>query len=231
MDIDTPEGSVVGNVNGGTQYTHQWSVAEFNKIQDFKQYHCDMYNFFEDLEMHGPGKEEPKRPKGGYKSLLQREKKGESTLTGQELHDYLVKSCATSSSVSCPKIGEVRSFASLEGIKAHLISGYQGLKKANSGTIAASIDYGDWLNVAFELHSIAKLAGKETGSWEKWLYDNVGIKASYGRKLRAISEVLGKYPGFRKLGLPISDLYGLLKQIKGLLVTDIDAAKYWQQVN
>ena len=170
-----------------------------------------------------------KKPKPGYKSLLFKNKKKSTKLVGQELHEYLIKNCITSDIATCPLIHQVGIFKSLEDIKVHLISGYQLLKRENSNTIANSIDYGDWLNVAFELHSMEQQSGKVLVPWEKWINENVGIVASYGRKLRKISEVIGKYPRFRKLSLPTSEAYNLINQIKGLLWTVCNAAAYWQQ--
>ena len=42
VDINTSEGSVA---NGETQYTHPWNEGDRNVIQDYKQYHWDMYDF------------------------------------------------------------------------------------------------------------------------------------------------------------------------------------------
>ena len=228
VDINTSEGSVT---NGETQYTHQWNEGDRKVIQDYKQYHWDMYDFFDDLERNGPSSVQPKKPKTDYKFLLQanKEKLKSNKFVGKELHAYLIKNCVTPGVAAYPKFSEVGLISNLESIKDHLISGYKVLRKSNSDTLAASVDYGDWLNVAFELHNNESLAGKQTDSWKQWLETNVGVGDSYGRKLRTISAVLGKYPGFRNLGLPISEVYGRIKEINSLLVTDKSAAEYWQK--
>jgi len=130
--------------------------------------------------------------------------------------------------VSCPKLNEVGVITNLSAIKNYLVSGYEGLKKSNCAALAVSIDYGDWLNVAFELHYNETQAGLRTDSWKEWLKTNVGIGDSCVRKLRTISDVFGKYPGFRKLGLSISEVYGRIRAIKSLLTTDAGAAAYWR---
>jgi len=76
--------------------------------------------------------------------------------------------------------------SNLGSINHHLIYGYKVLKKSNSVTFAASIDYGDWLNVVFELHNNESLAGKQTDLWKQWLETNVGFRDSDGRKLRPL---------------------------------------------
>ena len=222
-DIDTPEGSV-------SHHTHLWDAEELKIIDDNENYFYDMLAWLNDLKENGPsGRVEPKKPKPGYKSLLLKNKKKSTKLVGQELHEYLIKNCITSDIATCPLIHQVGIFKSLEDIKVHLISGYQLLKRENSNTIANSIDYGDWLNVSFELHRMEQQSGKVVIPWEKWINENVCIRASYGRKLRKISEVIGKYPRFRTLGLPIYEVYNLINQIKGLLWTNSNASAYWQQ--
>ena len=85
--------------------------------------------------------------------------------------------------------------------------------------------------MAFELHSIEKLAGKISVTWKEWLEENVGIQDSYARKLREIAKTLGKYPRFRTLGLSFSEVYQHRKQIQGMLITNSTVAQYWQQAN
>ena len=116
----------------------------------------------------------------------------------------------------------------LANIEEYLKSGYNRLKHSNSTSIAASIEYGEWLNVAFELHSLETMQGQQTLSWKEWLQEKVGIGDSYARKLRSISDVLGKYESFKKLGLPIADVYNLLMPIKGMLLTNAKIATYWR---
>ena len=225
MDIDTPEGSVADTE------TYPWSEKDQKIIQAYKQYHEDMYYYFVSIERDGPGAaEEPKKPRSDYKSLLGEEKKRSTTLVGQELHNYLVKNCVTGHPVECPKYS-AGLITRLADIQEYLKSGYEGLKKTRCATIKAAIDYGEWLNAAYELHYRESQAGEQTASWKEWLEMNVGIGDSYGRKLRAISEVLGKYPRFSNLGLPVSEVYGRRRQIKNLLETDVAAKMYWAAAN
>jgi hypothetical protein len=235
IDIDTPDSSILGvdiGVDNMTQYPHQWDEKQLETIQDYSEYYYNMLFYVEDLEKEGPvGKVLPKKPKGDLKSLLGENKKVTKSLSGQELHKYLVTKVTTNEPATCPKVSEVGTFTSLENILDNLKSGYKMLKKQNAVTLDASIDYGDWLNVAFELHSLEKLANKITLTWKEWLEANVGIQDSYARKLREIAKTLGKYPHFRKLGLSFSEVYQRRKQIQSLLTTDKNAALYWQQAN
>jgi len=175
-----------------------------------------------------PARQSQKKTKADYKFLLQgnKEKLKSNKFVGKKLHTYLIKNCVTPGVVTYPKFSEVGLISHLESIEDHLVSGYKVLKKSNSDALAASIDYGDWLNIAFELHNNESVAGKQTDLWKQWLETNVGVGDSYGRKLRTISAVLGKYPGFGNLGLLISEVCGRIKEISSLLVTDKSAAQY-----
>ena len=151
-------------------------------------------------------------------------------LSCQDLHKYLIQKIADTNAGNCPKVSDICMFTSLENILDNLKSGYEALKKQNAFT-SDSIDYGDWLNVAFELHSIAKLAGKTSETWKEWLEAKVGIQDSYARKLREIATIMGKYPRFRTLGLSFSEIYQRRKQIESMLIIDRTVAQYWQQAN
>ena len=80
------------------------------------------------------------------------------------------------------------------------------IKRQNCSILRYYIDYGDWLNVAFELHYLDKLADKVTFTWKDFIEREIGIQDSYARKMREIAKVLGKYPRFRKLGLSFSEI-------------------------
>lgn len=95
------------------------------------------------------------------------------------------------------------------------------VNKQNSVSLSASLYYREWLNVAFELHRIEKLAGKVSGTWKEWLEENVSIQYSYARKLCEIAKLLGKYAHFRTLGLSFLEVYQHKKEIQGMLITAV----------
>jgi hypothetical protein len=218
-DINTPDVSV----------TDIWSESNLQILRNYEKYHSEMAQFFVNLKKDGPGIwDEPKKPKDNYKLLLGKGKGKFKKLVGKDLHNFLKNSCITSSDVKCPKVSEAGPFTSLASMKDYLISGYHGLKKCHSNTLAASIDYGDWLNEAFDLHFYETYHGKQTTSWREYLKQNVGIGDSYARKLRTISDTLGPYKRFRNLGLPVSEVCRHLGAIKCLLATDVEASSYWR---
>ena len=151
-------------------------------------------------------------------------------LFGEALHEYLKKHITTTGKSTVPRftIGLV---TSLDEAEKHLKSGYDLLKKKNARAVSFSIDYGHWLNMAFELYSIDKLAGKTEKTWKEWLETTVGIQGSYARKLWEVAKILWPYPLFGSLGLPFSEVYKPRRQIQAMVATDADVAQYWQQAN
>ncbi len=225
LSVNTPDGSPSPSCHG---QTYQWDEKQQKVINDYREYYLAMTIFVEDLEQEGPeGKVMPKKPKGNLRHLLGH-KQISKLLIGKDLHEYLIQKIVTYHNVTCPKVSDEGPFTSLENTLEHLKSGYKLLKKQNSIIIGDYIDYGDWLNIAFELHYTEKLAGKLLATWKEWLEANVGIQDSYARKLREVAKLLGKYPRFRTLGLPFSEIYQRRKQIQAMLSTNSTLAHYWQ---
>ena len=95
--------------------------------------------------------------------------------------------------------------------------------------MAASLDYGDWLETAFSIHYDEKHSCKVVGTRKKCLETEVAINISHSRKLRKISKLFGKYPHFHKLVLPFSEVYQRREQIHHMLKTNRYIADYWRQ--
>jgi len=119
--------------------------------------------------------------------------------------------------------------ANLETVKGYLVGGYRKLQQQNAATLACSVDFGDWLNVAFDLFELQKIDRRECGTWKDWLQNNVGICDRYARDLKAMSKLLENYPKFRKLAIPFSDLLQHKKRLELMLKTDRDFAAFWAQ--
>ena len=67
MDMNTPDVA-----DGETQYGYRylWNTKDLQIIEDYKQYHYDMWDFYDSLERDGPSLAEPRKPKADYKYLL-----------------------------------------------------------------------------------------------------------------------------------------------------------------
>jgi len=137
----------------------------------------------------------------------------ETKIPGKELNDYLVKHLVqTPGSFSVIlKVKDVSSvyLSNLDEVKKCLQTGYQALKRQMSATLACYLDFGEWLDLAFDLYELHRLANKQEviKTWKDWLRINVGICDSYARQLREISKLLAKYPKFRLLAIPFSELW------------------------
>ena len=116
-------------------------------------------------------------------------------------------------------------------MKLHLINGYDHLKYHNSTTISVSIDFGCLLNTAFNLHVHEKMVGHVKMSWKAWIESHVGIKDSYVRTLRIVSDLLKDFPRFRQLGLTFSELYQRRKEIDIMLREHAHISLYWSEQN
>ena len=85
----------------------------------------------------------------------------------------------------------------LSQAKEYLLPGYEILTNANSITVAASVECGEWLNLAFSLYSLEK--NKISSARTEWLKFNIGIHDFYAWKLRELSKYFRNYPRFPKI--------------------------------
>ena len=206
-----------------------WNQEQLDLIQEHRQYHYDMLRFIEELTKDGPtGKQVPKKPAKDFQHLLAPLAKSSNILSGKELHKYLASNLDAQTSVGCLKLSEVGHISGLENILEHLKAGYEIIKSQNSKSLCNALDYGEWLDVAFHLHTNDKQSGKVSATWKEWLVENVGIHDSYARKLRDIYNLFGGYTRFKELGLSFSEVYQRRKQIEIMLKTDADVAKFWK---
>jgi hypothetical protein len=105
-------------------------------------------------EMLQEGKSETKIPKFQILRLYQingQEKKEAKKLEGAQLHNYLrSKLVESQDTVSMPDISSVEQNSTLDDILPELKTGLKCLKQHQMATLAISLAYGGWLNVAFD---------------------------------------------------------------------------------
>ena len=160
----------------------------------------------------------------------------ETKTPGKELNDYIVKHLVqTPGSFSVIlKVKDISSvyLSNLDEVKKCLQTGYQALKRQMSATLACYLDFGEWLDLAFDLYELHRLANKQeevVKTWKDWLRINVGICDRYARQLREISKLLAKYPKFRSLAIPFSQLWRIGRGIDFMLKYDRTIATFWAQ--
>ena len=215
-----------------TQCHHVWSEEQTNVLREHKNYHKAMVCYIEKLEEEGPETDAlpPKKPRTNLNSVLRKAAKSKA-LNGEELHNYLQQKLVTpAEGAHCPRLSEMPNpITSLRDMLRYLRVGYRLVKHQNSGCLFASLDYGEWLNFAFELHQREKLQGITTGTWKKWIEKEVGITDAYARKLREMFKLLHEYRRFRSLGLPFIEVYQRRKHIVAMLKADARLSNYWKQ--
>ena len=145
-------------------------------------------------------------------------------VSGTKLHEYLLQYLVADVSTPFDQPTEI---TTLLDAQQHLKRGYEHLRQQNSASLRASIDYGYWLNIVYEIYERAKITGKVKGTWARWLATNVGIKDSYARKLRVVAMLLDGYPRFKRLSMIFAEVYTRRKEI-GEMLQQPDIATYWR---
>ena len=225
--IDTPD-YIGSDVDNKTQVIF-WDDKQYKLLQDHINYHAEMCNTLLALRDNGPfGINLPKKPLKDIKSLLNDSNRKAEPLLGCNLHNYLVLNIVEQNQVSCPLVSEVNPKKFVDVVN-YLKKGYEGIKQVNRNTLCAYIDYGNWLNHAYELYYQSHLSGEVMYTWKEFLTNEIGIADSYARKLREIAKLLNNYPQFRTLGLNFSEIYQRRLQIENMLILNHGIAEYWKQ--
>ena len=207
--------------------TYQWSARDNAILCSHIKYHQDMSAYLHQLQSEGPElcEDMPIKPKGSIQSLLKIEKTS-TKLAGIKLHEYLqtrIDNAAADLEVKWDP-------ADLNRIRDTLVLGYKTLQRHHANTLAASIDYGYFLNKAFDFFTHQKDTGQleqQNLTFQQWLADNVGISDSYARKLRKIAADFYAYRGLRKLGISVAEFWQRKDQIKSMLSVFPEIAAFW----
>ena len=79
---------------------------------------------------------------------------------------------------------------------------YEQVKKQNAVGLRVFLEYGYWLELAYELFRLKKWKGQKNGigTWQEWLTVNVGICPHYSQKLREVAKLLQTILDFKTLG-------------------------------
>ena len=179
----------------------------------------------------GPNTSEklPPFPKADLMKILCGSKsKPDKTLRGQELHEYLNSKIENltvfwKTEITPPP----EDISKLDEILPYLRQGYTVIWKMSAKTLSLSLVYGISLNKAFRVYESNKARGLVKEAWGKWLIINVGVSASYARKLRELSTKFMKYKTIHNLSIPFSELWNRRLEIAEMLNTQPYIAKYW----
>ncbi len=228
LDLETPQGSIFGDVaDNETQYNYQRGESSFAILKQHHTYYSEMLQFLDDMGRNGPiSVKAPKPPKLKLSVVLGTRKQKSTPVIGTELHNFLLQNICSDYSSTCPNLSQV-TITGFTQMIPYLKSGYAVVKRQNAVTLGTYIEYGDWLNIAFEYFQL----GDNELTWKEWLLKNIGLSDSFARHLRYISRIFHGYPRFKKLALPFSKVYSLRNQIRTMLATDEGIASYWRNFN
>lgn len=216
MEINTPNGSVLN-----------LSESEHQGFAEWKTYAEEIIKICNDVKQQGfTNREVPQTPKVKLTDLVYgvREKNEKNLL---ELHHYLIsKLVGDSTPYRVPTLATY--YTTINDLLEDLRLGYECIKGRNARLICDYIDYGEWLNVAFEHFERKKMSGTITGTFDGWLLQNVGIKGSYARMLRDIAKRFGKYTKIRQLGISFRELYNTKKDIMRMFEENEEIDEFWR---
>ena len=197
---------------------HMWGVSEQEIIT--------MLSFLDDLELNEPADQIlPSKPKGSINTLLGKKKL--PVLSGIELHKYLLQNISIDFD-RVPGYVPDRIYTNIEQIKPHLVCGFQRVKNQNAAGLRACLQYGQWLELAYEHFKIKKWKNEINGTWQPWLSKHIGICSGYSKKLREVAQIVENYPKLHDVGKRFSEIYLRKKQIKNLLQSNAVVASYCQ---
>jgi hypothetical protein len=206
-----------------------WNLREsdYQGFAEWKSYAEEIINICNDVMCQRfTTREVPETPKVKLTDLINgiREKKEKNLI---ELHDYLItKLVADSPPDRMPALASY--YTTLNDMVPDLRIGYEYIKGRNAHIICDYMDYGEWLNVAFEHFEQKKWSGTIMGTFDEWLKQNVGIKGSYARMLRDVAKRFGKYRKIHQLGIPFRALYDSIKDIMSMLQENKEIEEFWR---
>ena len=204
INTPPPDGSII-SVN--------LSDSDLHVITQCEDFLRTVDSICSDIRNYGNSdKELPTFPRSELLKILGRSKP-EKKLMGSELHFYLKNKIVTKI-FEC-EIPEPCLFLqhnnvpnpTLNYLLPLLQEGYSVLQSINAKTIHLSLNYGMWLNVAFNVFELSKGAGLVTGSWSSWLRNTVGLSESYARQLRDLSDKFSQYKKIHYLSITFTELY------------------------
>jgi len=179
-----------------------WSEEDKTVIKDYIQYHREWIAYLEklrDYEIRDLGPP-PRKPRSKLPSSLENSSSRNKTkrmnqLCAEELNLFLKKHLVEERNPTNQR-EEDFSVTRLEDALVFFQQAQQIMRLNNAKLLASSLNFGCWLNTAFELHELQRICNPSTPSWNKCLSEKVGISNSYARKYRTVAKMLNPYKQF-----------------------------------
>jgi len=185
-------------------------------------------NIVNDINQNGYTERElPAFPKAELLVIMGKNAPPKKVLRGMELHQHLKSKLVTrivNDDITAPPTAGNFTLSSL---LPTLTLGFDILKGMNARSLRSCLNYGLWLNIAYQTFEYSKGQGSVKGSWANWLTKNVGISSSYARQLRDLSAKFAHYKKMHNLSIPIKDLYKIRYEILHMLNSEPDIANFW----
>ena len=183
-----------------------------------------------DLKQHGyTDREIPAFPKSELLRIMGKNKI-KKVLRGAQLDEYLKSKLMIEGElvgeIWQPPIPAAINYT-LDSLVPALQNGNALLNSRKVKSLRSSLNYGLWLNLAFQRFEFSKGAGLVKGTWSNWLIKNVGISAGYVRQLRDLAEQFAHYKMMHYLSISIKDLYKMRCEIVHMLSIDQSIANFW----
>jgi hypothetical protein len=207
-----------------TQTSILWDSDQLKVLGDHYDFHSKMCSLITKLR-NGEHVVWPRLPGGSLKSATKAPKRH---LSGQELHNYLADRLTKDTPVNCVRAEDCDS-NNLADMVPHLILCYDQLKTQTASTLSVSIDFGQWLILAYEMYLLSKPLNGVAITWKMWVEENVGISKSYECKLREMARLLSDYPRFRRLSLSFSEAYKHKKELQSMLLAHSQIRRFWRR--
>ena len=221
--------TVSDNTPNSSSAGQQFNETDRNILNQCKYYAGTLLDIINDLETNGYTDRTrlPDFPRAELSRIMGINNQ-KRDLIGVELHEYLCSKLAPEGvmdgEIQPPKNCENWT---LQNFSLELNKGYDIMKVMNAKTLRASLNYGLWINLAYDRFKASKGAGSVRGTWKEWLKTHVGISGSYARQLRDLSDKFYKYNKMHNLSIPISEFYNRRDQIIYMLENDQTIANFW----
>ena len=222
----------ISNVeNGSNEASVSWSNDELKILEEIQVYHARMIVAIADAKSKGPV-ELPIKPKRNLEDLFKekqgKNKKTKKEMTCSELHNYL-QTQLVDVPLGVSRNCFIFSNQTLEEMEEKL-KGYHFVERQYGKSLSFYLQYGNLLNVTFDLFQAKKINGKTKDKWGDWLKNNIGISDSFARKMKDLASIIDShnFPQFLRLGLSFSEVYRLKNQIQEMLNIP-EFAEQWEK--
>ncbi len=209
-----------------------WNSGEILTLDEHSLYHQRMLAVIQQMKITGPVNKLPSPPKRKLREMLNerlgKKKKQDIGMTPIGLHVYLQKHIADMTKKITREKFVFATPADVNGAVRQLQDVYKHLNRQNAQSMLMNIKFGIYLNGLYSWFAQEKKNGGFSMSWDNWLLSYIDISASHARKLRHLAKLLGPFPAFLHLDLPLNEVLKRQDLFKEMLAIE-QCANFWKQ--